>query len=130
MTWLVFTDQVIARRFCAAVDRHASMDYPRDHADNEPAFVRGVRANGVARTESKTRLLHNGTQAAVWIDDSVDALHGQQVQITDGGLRTITIATSGAGITRSAGPPAGWTTTIAANPWVDRPPRDGLGGAR
>lgn len=131
MIGLLFSDPIAARRFCAAVD--IVLGYPREHTRAEPDLLIGRRIRVMPRTETKCRVMRHNVSGVTFviIDEEVDALHGRIVSVSDGGLRQITIATSGAGITRISAPPAGWPATLAAvNPWVDRPPRDGLGGAR
>lgn len=128
---LRFSDRSVARRFCAAVDRHSTIDLPRTHTREEPAVSIGGRVTVPPYTETKCKLMFDSTtQAAVFVDNSIDTLDGQVVNVSDGGLRLITIRTSGPGIIRESLPPGWPTTPLGTNPWVERPPRDGLPGTR
>lgn len=108
--WKVFASgqDVAARRLSTAVDRVLGLPT-------------GVEAR--SHTETHCRMArHSDGRTAVEIDDVVRALQGRVVQVSDGGLRSVTIDVSGAIATLD-----GWPTRLTdANPWAPRPARDGL----
>lgn len=122
MSFLVFANttagRAAARRFAAAVD--VELGFPRDHAGRV-----------VGRTEGYCRIVRAADgQLAVEIDDTVRALEGRVVTVRDGSDLQITITLTGADRTEVARL-TGWPSGIAdVNPWIDRPARDGLDGAR
>lgn len=119
VSWLLFADTIAgraaARRFAAAIDHLLDLPTPI-----------GARA----RTDTHCRIVQSGTRLAVEIDDTVRALVGRVVTVQDGGARSITIMLTGAD-RQEVAQLADWPSSLAdVNPWTDRPPRDGLGGAR
>ena len=117
--WLTHVDPIVVRRNCAAID--VKLDYPRAGGKAQETHC------GVFRQTSDNALALFGDSAVL------DALHGQTANISDGGIRLITINTlGGSGWTRSTTPPAGRDVVTPKNVsgWTLRPARDGLGGAR
>jgi hypothetical protein len=131
---LIFTaaNATAMRRFCAAVDRHVSIDLPRDHLRSDPGVFIGARVRRVPRTETHCQIWRHAVTGdfAVQIDDRVRALEGAVVVVNDAGNRSITITLVGADRTEVADLPGHDASAVTASPWVRRPARDGLGGAR
>lgn len=118
MTYRVFASgDRTPLRMCAAIDR--SLGYPRTHADDEPGVSR-LPGRPAPYTETHTRpLRHLDGRTAIAIDDAITALHGQQVDVEDGGTRRVTIDAT----------PTDAELPDGRDAWSSLPPRGGIAAA-